>query len=94
MLQDSSTNLRRKTVHDLHGGDHILSGGAVPSIIRAPRRNTAVAAVLGGALVEQIRQGGGGGPGTGLGYGALGPRERGEVDVEILLCGAEKLCAV
>lgn len=69
-------------------------GGGGANSIRAPRRNTAVAAVLGGDLVEQIRQGGGGGPGTGLGYGGLEARERGEVDVEVLLKGVEKLCAV
>ncbi|KAF2402254.1 DASH complex, subunit Spc34 [Trichodelitschia bisporula] len=62
---------------------------------RAPRRNTAVAAVLGGDLVDRIRRGGGGGAGSGLGYSIPNPgRERGEVDVEVLLEGAERLCAV
>lgn len=60
------------------------------STTRAPRRNTAVAAVLGGDLVERIRRGGGGGVGSGLGY----RDNKGEVDVEVLLEGAEKLCGV
>jgi hypothetical protein len=63
--------------------------------VRAPRRNTAVAAVLGKELVERIRRGGGGGAGSGLGYQAFERgREKGEVDVEVLLEGAEKLCNV
>lgn len=63
--------------------------------VRAPRRNTAVAAVLGKDLVEKIRRGGGGGAGSGLGYQAYERgREKGEVDVEVLLEGAEKLCNV
>lgn len=53
---------------------------------RAPRRNTAVAAMLGKEMVERLRRGGGGGVGGGLGGVATG-----EVDVEILLDGAEKL---
>lgn len=47
----------------------------------APRRNTAVAAVLGGDLHEQIRR-----------SERRGGRD--DVDVEILLRGAEKLCGV
>jgi hypothetical protein len=82
---------RRKTTYNISS---VEGGTGATSNIRAPRRNTAVAAVLGGDLVEQIRRGGGGGPGTGLGYAGLEPRERGEVDVEVLLKGAEKLCAV
>lgn len=63
--------------------------------MRAPRRNTAVAAVLGGDLVERIRRGGGGGAGSGLGYQSYERgREKGEVDVDVLLEGAEKLCGV
>ncbi|KAF8461023.1 DASH complex subunit Spc34 [Kalaharituber pfeilii] len=53
---------------------------------RAPRRNTAVAAMLGRDMVEQLRKGGAGGIGGGIGGVATG-----EVDVEILLQGAEKL---
>jgi hypothetical protein len=45
-------------------------------------------------MVEQIRRGGGGGVGSGVGYPGAEGREKGEVDVEILLKGAEKLCGV
>jgi hypothetical protein len=69
-------------------------GGGVPNAVRAPRRNTAVAAVLGGDLVERIRRGGGGGAGSGLGYREVSGRDKGEVDVDVLLEGAEKLCSV
>lgn len=54
-----------------------------------PRRNTAVHAVLGGDMIEQLRRGGGGGAGGGIG-GVAG----GEVDVELLLHGVEKLTSV
>lgn len=47
----------------------------------APRRHTAVAAVLGGDLHDQIRRGERG-------------RNKDDVDVEVLLHGAEKLCGV
>lgn len=62
--------------------------------MRAPRRNTAVAAVLGNELVERIRQGGGGGAGSGLGYRKYDAANKNEVDVESLLEGAEKLLGV
>lgn len=71
--------------------------GGSGNAVRAPRRNTAVAAVLGGDLVERIRRGGGGGAGSGLGYQSYERgtgREKGEVDVDVLLEGAEKLCGV
>ncbi|KKY28377.1 putative dash complex subunit spc34 [Diplodia seriata] len=65
------------------------------TVFNAPRRNTAVAAILGNDLVERIREGGGGGAGSTLGYRSYGGgRDRGEIDVETLLEGAEKLCAV
>lgn len=44
--------------------------------------------------MERIRKGGGGGAGTGLGYRAYTGNIKGDVDVEVLLEGAEKLCAV
>jgi hypothetical protein len=62
--------------------------------VRAPKRNTAVAAVLGTELVERIRKGGGGGAGTGLGYRTFEGSNKNEVDVETLLEGAEKLMGV
>ena len=61
--------------------------------MRAPKRNTAVAAVLGTELVERIRRGGGGGAGTGLGYRKYDGNKN-EVGVETLLEGAEKLLGV
>ncbi|KAL1640137.1 hypothetical protein SLS58_007251 [Diplodia intermedia] len=65
------------------------------TVFNAPRRNTAVAAILGNDLVERIREGGGGGAGSTLGYRSYGGgRDRGEIDVETLLEGAEKLCGV
>ncbi|KAI9662550.1 MAG: hypothetical protein M1821_008717 [Bathelium mastoideum] len=69
-----------------------FGGSQTPGV--APRRNTAVAAVLGGDMVERIRRGGGGGVGTGLGPRPVDPRNKGDVDVELLLEGAEKLCDV
>ena len=69
-----------------------MGGGA--NAVRAPRRNTAVAAVLGTELVEKIRKGGGGGAGTGVGYRAFDGNNKHEVDVETLLEGAEKLLGV
>ncbi|KAL2354313.1 DASH complex subunit Spc34 [Cryomyces antarcticus] len=87
--QDSANNpSRRATVFNLNESN---SG---TNLTRAPRRNTAVAAVLGGDLVERIRRGGGGGVGTGAGHRTAGGREKGEVDVDVLLEGAEKLCGV
>ena len=52
---------------------------------RGRRRHDAVTAVLGGDMVARIHQAEvAGRPG----------RERGEVDVDLLLTGAERLCAV
>ncbi|KAK7712919.1 hypothetical protein SLS57_007663 [Botryosphaeria dothidea] len=72
-----------------------VSSNRRATVFNAPRRNTAVAAILGSELVDRIREGGGGGAGSGLGYRSYGGgRDRGEVDVETLLEGAEKLCGV
>ncbi|KAL9091451.1 MAG: hypothetical protein Q9165_004837 [Trypethelium subeluteriae] len=77
---------------DLSGRRQTAFGGSqTPGAARAPRRNTAVAAVLGGDMVERLRRGGGGGVGTGLGPRPADPRNKGEVDVELLLEGAERL---
>ncbi|KAL0637767.1 hypothetical protein Q9L58_003157 [Maublancomyces gigas] len=57
----------------------------------APRRNTAVYSVLGGDMVEKLRRGGAGGVGRGVG-GV--PMVGGDVDVEVLLMGAERLGSV
>lgn len=89
----SSSN-RRNTTFNINGGSssNITGGGA--NAVRAPRRNTAVAAVLGTELVERIRRGGGGGAGTGLGYRTFDGNKPHDVDVETLLEGAEKLLGV
>ncbi|KAI1432987.1 DASH complex subunit Spc34 [Xylaria sp. CBS 124048] len=70
---------RRQTVFNVASGEVTTSAG--PGRGAAPRRNTAVAAVLGGDLHEKIRR---------------SERRGGKdnVDVEILLKGAEKLCGV
>ena len=73
---------RRRTVHGLGGSQNSLTNGV--SLIRAPRHESAVATLLGGALGEEVRK------------SAIynDGRERGEVDVDVLLKGAEKLCGV
>ena len=61
--------------------DQTLTGHAA----KGRRRHDAVAAVLGGDMMARIHQAEAAGrPG----------RERGEVDVDLLLTGAERLCAV
>lgn len=69
---------RRSTVH----GNKNSSANGI-DFIRPPRHDSAVATLLGGKLGEEIVKGG-------FGNG----RERGEVNVDILLKGAEKLCGV
>lgn len=88
----SSTNRRNTTFNISGNGTSIVGGGA--NAVRAPKRNTAVAAVLGTELVDKIRRGGGGGAGTGVGYRTFDGNNRNEVDVEVLLEGAEKLLGV
>jgi hypothetical protein len=83
---------RRSTVFPANNTIPGALGG--PNAVRGPRRNTAVAAVLGGNLVEQIKRGGGGGAGSAFGYREGGGRDKGEIDVNVLLEGAEKLCGV
>ncbi|KAI8939238.1 hypothetical protein NX059_005064 [Plenodomus lindquistii] len=84
---------RRNTIFNANGAGASTSGGGA-NAVRAPRRNTAVAAVLGNELVEKIRRGGGGGAGSGLGYRTYDGTNKNEVDVESLLEGAEKLLGV
>ncbi|KAI3325448.1 DASH complex, subunit Spc34 [Xylariaceae sp. AK1471] len=72
---------RRRTVFNVASGEVTTSASTTGRGGAAPRRSTAVAAVLGGDLHEQIRR----------------SERRGgkdDVDVEILLRGAEKLCGV
>jgi hypothetical protein len=89
---------RRNTIFTPSGpggpGASISIAGGGANAVRAPRRNTAVAAVLGNDLVERIRRGGGGGAGSGLGYRTYGGHSKNDVDVDALLEGAEKLLGV
>ncbi|KAI0122294.1 DASH complex, subunit Spc34 [Daldinia grandis] len=71
---------RRQTVFNVASGEVTTSGNTGRNV-GAPRRHTAVAAVLGGDLHEQIRR-------------SERRSGRDDVDVEILLKGAEKLCGV
>jgi hypothetical protein len=64
------------------GGAAQAGTGGAPRAVGAPRRNAAVAAVLGGDLAERIRRSNSAAP------------KSGEVDVLALLEGAEKLCGV
>ncbi|KAI1759518.1 DASH complex, subunit Spc34 [Hypoxylon sp. FL1150] len=72
---------RRQTVFNVASGEVTTSGGDARRNTGAPRRHTAVAAVLGGDLHEQIRR-----------SERRGGKE--DVDVELLLKSAEKLCGV
>ncbi|KAI1659521.1 DASH complex, subunit Spc34 [Daldinia decipiens] len=72
---------RRQTVFNVASGEVTTSGSNTGRNVGTPRRHTAVAAVLGGDLHEQIRR-------------SERRSGRDEVDVEILLKGAEKLCGV
>ncbi|KAI0429907.1 DASH complex subunit Spc34 [Xylaria sp. FL1042] len=71
---------RRQTVFNVASGE-ITTSASTSRAGAAPRRNTAVAAVLGGDLHEKIRQ-----------SERRGAKD--DVDVEVLLKGAEKLCGV
>ncbi|KAK4226637.1 DASH complex subunit Spc34 [Podospora fimiseda] len=73
-VPSTKSSSRRQTVFNVTAGE-VTTGGPGPS--STTRRNTAVAAVLGGDLHSQITR----------------PKE-GEVDIEVLLQGAEKLCGV
>lgn len=76
-----SSSRRRQTVFNVAAGE-VTTGPPSARPSAAPRRQTAVAAVLGGDLHAQIGRRAGGGNGGG------------DVDVNILLKGAEKLCSV
>jgi DASH complex subunit Spc34 len=69
---DPKSSTRRQTVFNVAQGE-VTAGGAVGA--RAPRRNTAVAAVLGAELHSEVRK----------------TEGKGEVDIEVLLRGVEKL---
>lgn len=63
------------------------------SMARQPRRNTAVAAVLGGDLYRRVRNAGSSAD-SGASYGRARRMEKGDLDVDVLLEGAVKLCNV
>ncbi|RYP77661.1 hypothetical protein DL771_001029 [Monosporascus sp. 5C6A] len=74
-------SLRRQTVFNVASGEVTTAASGTGRTTGAPRRHTAVAAVLGGDLHEQIRR----------------SERRGgkdDVDVEVLLRSAERLCGV
>ncbi|KAL2128814.1 hypothetical protein VTI74DRAFT_8607 [Chaetomium olivicolor] len=84
--QATKPSSRRRTVFNVAAGE--VTTGPPPNSSRngpTARRNTAVAAVLGGDLHAQIVRRGGRGHGE---------DRQGDVDIEVLLHGAEKLCAV
>lgn len=71
----------RSTVHGLNATAEPYANGT--GLMRSQKQGSAVATLLGGELGEQIRK-----------EGAKESKERGEVDVNLLLNGAEKLCGV
>ncbi|CAJ2508978.1 Uu.00g140040.m01.CDS01 [Anthostomella pinea] len=71
---------RRQTVFNVTSGEVTTSGSNTGRSTGAPRRHTAVAAVLGGDLRDQIRR--------------SERHGKDDVDVEILLKGAERLSGV
>ncbi|EPE03344.1 dash subunit spc34 [Ophiostoma piceae UAMH 11346] len=78
---DTATGARRRqTVFNVTGGE-VTTGPPSARPSAAPRRQTAVAAVLGGDLHAQIEH-------------RHSQKNGGDVDVNILLKGAEKLCSV
>lgn len=78
-----SSTKRRQTVFTVSSGEVAASAAAAVGASAAPqpRRHTAVAAVLGPHLHESLRRGAAAGA-------------KGDVDLEVLLSGAEKLCGV
>lgn len=76
--QETKSSKRRQTVFNVASG--AVTTGPPTRGIANPRRQTAVAAVLGGEMHSQLRKG--------------ETDRKGDVDVEILLRGAEKLCGV
>ncbi|KAL9613246.1 MAG: hypothetical protein Q9167_002206 [Letrouitia subvulpina] len=77
----NSSSFRRSIHHTNRNKGDLLSGAS--NVIRPPRKNTAVATLLGVELGERLRK-----------EGTQDSKERGEVDVELLLKGAEKLCSI
>lgn len=83
--QQKGKSSRRQTVFNVAAGE-VTTGPPSSRSTGNPRRNTAVAAVLGGDLHAKITRRA---PASGRVEGAAG-----DVDIEVLLRGAEKLCNV
>lgn len=83
---------RRATAFDVNA--HEGSIGNSQYGVRVPKSNAAIASLLGGNLAERIRQGAGANVGGRYGHGSVHERAKGEVDVDMLLNGAEKLCGI
>ncbi|KAI9816548.1 MAG: hypothetical protein M1827_001680 [Pycnora praestabilis] len=95
LAKDPSVIVGRKSnVNRANGNGLFASGPFDAHAIREPRKNTAVAAVLGKDMMEEIRRGGGGGRGIASRCATSESAQRGEVDLEVLLKGAERLCGV
>lgn len=75
---ETKSKSRRQTVFNVASGE--VTTGPPTRGSTNPRRQTAVAAVLGGEMHSQLRRG--------------ETDRKGDVDVEVLLRGAEKLCGV
>ncbi|KAH7322790.1 DASH complex subunit Spc34 [Stachybotrys elegans] len=75
---ESKPTSRRQTVFNVASGE--VTTGPPTRGAAHPRRHTAVAAVLGGEMHDRLRRG--------------EADRKGDVDVEVLLKGAEKLCGV
>ncbi|KAG6011014.1 hypothetical protein E4U21_000045 [Claviceps maximensis] len=75
---ESKSSSRRQTVFNVASGE--VTTGPTTRGVANPRRHTAVAAVLGREMHSQLRKG--------------ETDRKGDVDVEVLLRGAEKLCGV
>ncbi|PTD08785.1 hypothetical protein HYE67_004656 [Fusarium culmorum] len=76
--EKKKSSSRRQTVFNVASGE--VTTGPPPRTGTHPRRQTAVAAVLGGQMHEELRRG--------------ESDRKGDVDVNVLLRGAEKLCGV
>ncbi|KAL8700062.1 MAG: hypothetical protein Q9224_001137 [Gallowayella concinna] len=79
--QPYETGPRRATVFGTKGKNELFVNGV--DFPRPPRQRSVVTTLLGTEYGEQLRNG-----------GAQAGRERGEVDVNLLLKGAERLCSI
>ena len=80
-LISDGTAPRRSTIHPSGGPSERFFNGIDQH--RHPKYGSAAATLLAGEFGDEIRK-----------EGEKGARERAEVDIEVLLKGAEKLCAI